>query len=174
MSTITINGNSFNPLASAARDRGLEAEDASKSNYIIVQLAESSISEEDRSALEAKNVEIQEYVGNNTYICGYQPSDLKEIRDLPFVHYANVYLPQFVVQPSLKRPAAAAAPRVLDILTEDPESSRSFRKVDVILHEDAKLTTELIQEIADAAHADKDSVKVSWRLPPSFSIWDAD
>jgi hypothetical protein len=160
MSSITINGNSFNPLSPAAHDRGLEAADAEDSNYIIVQFADASISSRDRTALEEKKVDIQEYVGNNTYICGYEPSDLKEIRELPFVHYANVYLPQFVVQPSLKRLAGVAGAKTLNILTEDAESSRSFRKVDVILHENAKLTSEVVQEIAAAAHADPDSVKV--------------
>ena len=164
MSAITINGNSLDPLAPAARDRGLEAVDASKSNYIIIQAYNASISTEDRSALEAKKVHIQEYVGNNTYLCGYEPSDLKEIRALPFVRYANVYLPEFVVQPSLKRPTDSSGPKTLNILSEEGASSRTFRKVDVILHEDAKVTTELVQEIAAAAHADPDSIRVSQRL----------
>lgn len=163
MSVIAINGNTFDPQVSVARTKEFEAQNAVDTDYIIVQAAGDVIVKDDKKTLANRGVEIQEYVGNNTYICRYpgkEHSDLKKIRDLVFVKYANIYLPQFVVQPSLKRPVATGGSKTLNILTEDAIGSRDLKKVDIILHENATIDDELKAQIATAAHAGLDAVKV--------------
>ena len=63
MSRITINGVSVDPLAQGQlmAAAGIEAPDASRSNYILVQTA-APLTEEQKAQLAGLGVEIQEYV----------------------------------------------------------------------------------------------------------------
>jgi serine protease AprX len=158
MSSITINGNTFNPASPAVQPLGLLALDAAASNYIIVQTKEGRLDADQTAQLTAHGVQIHEYVSENTYLCGYKPKDLKVIRNLPFISYANVYLPLFVVDGSLK--SAASSPSVLGV-SRATTASRTPRLVDVVFHKDIEENPELKQEIAAAAHIDPDTLKVS-------------
>ncbi len=84
MALITINGVSLDPVAQsqALRAAGLESVDASKSDYILVQTS-TPLSPSQQDELARLGVVIQEYVSENTYLCGYKGTDLAKIRALP-------------------------------------------------------------------------------------------
>jgi Putative Ig domain len=77
MARITINGISLDPEqhADALRAASLESENASQSNYLPIQTQE-PMSEEQAAQLTELGVAIHEYVPEDTYVCGYAPSDL--------------------------------------------------------------------------------------------------
>src|SRR5947209_7462798 len=136
MAQITINGVSLDPLAQSAglRAASLESADASASDYILIQ-TDGPLTDDQKAQLRQLGVGIQEYVPESTYLCGYRPSDLTAIRALPFVVWADVYLRQFKLPPSLRPAAPEAAASVLPASV--PHSpSRVLRHVDVVLHHD--------------------------------------
>lgn len=162
MSAITINGNTFNPADPVIEPLGLTASDAVDSNYIIVQTKGGRLETDQMTELAAKGAVIHEYVSDGTYLCGYNPRDLNTIRSLPFVGYANIYLPLFVVQSSLKNAAANPATHGLSLATT---ASRAPRRVDVVFHEGVEGDNSLMQQIATAAHVDVDGLEVGIQVP---------
>ncbi|EGD93146.1 subtilisin-like protease [Trichophyton tonsurans CBS 112818] len=159
MPIISINGNVLNPenQGPVLRAFGLESEDASKSNYILIQTKE-LLEDEQEDELERLGVDIQEYVSQKTYLCCYKPSDLAAIRSLPFVAWANVYMDMFVVQSSMK--SASTPNAVAGFAKAVPKSSRR-RMVDVVLHHDVDPTSQEIQEaLCMATRADTSSMNI--------------
>lgn len=159
MPVISINGNDLNPenQGPVLRAFGLESEDASKSNYILIQTKE-LLEDEQEGELERLGVDIQEYVSQKTYLCCYKPNDLAAIRSLPFVAWANVYMDMFVVQSSMK--SASVPNAVAGFAKAVPKSSRR-RMVDVVLHHDVDPTSQEIQEaLCMATRADTSSMKI--------------
>jgi serine protease AprX len=77
------------------------SEDASSSNYIIVH-CQHQLTHSDSEKLAASHVTVLNFIGNNTYICKYEPKDLERIRSFDFVLSANVYHQDLVVNASLK------------------------------------------------------------------------
>src|SRR5262245_20627782 len=102
MAKITINGITLDPALEtpALAAANLRSVDASGSNYLLVQ-TKGPLTKKQRQELEAKGAKILEYVPENTYMCYYVPSDLRRIRSLPFVAWANVYLRAFKINPAL-------------------------------------------------------------------------
>ncbi|PGG97676.1 hypothetical protein AJ80_09659 [Polytolypa hystricis UAMH7299] len=158
MSTISINGNHLDPISETPTLRAfnLESNDASSSNYILVQ-TRAPLTDEQEDQLENLGVVIQEAVSPNTSLCSYKSNDLSAIRDLPFVAWANVYLNLFVVQSSLKTPAPTT--HSLSAFSAAPKSRRAHL-VDVLLHRDVDIASagEVKAAIAAAAHADVHSL----------------
>jgi serine protease AprX len=159
MARITINGISLDPIAQAdaLRLAGFSSADASKSDYILIQVTAPPTAEQ-KEALAKLGVIINEHVSENTYLCQYKGTDLATIRALPFVAWADVYLRGFKVAPNLW--PKTAAPAALVVPTAVPVStSRTPRTVDVVLHEDIDPYADTIKTaIATAAHVDKDTL----------------
>ena len=106
---------------------------------------------------------IHEYVSDNTYLCGYKPTDLSKIRALPFVVWANVYLQGFKVAPALRADAGVQAEHILPQALP-PSHSRTLHRVDVVFHEDVKTNApKLKTAIAAAAHLNPDDIELSRR-----------
>lgn len=83
--------------------------------------------------------------------------DLSEIRALPYVTYANIYQPHFVIESRLKGvPAASSATAPL---LPAPARTGSPVTVDVEFHKDVSETPELIKSLAEAARLDPDELK---------------
>ncbi|MFI1198468.1 S8 family serine peptidase [Streptomyces sp. NPDC020883] len=150
MARITINGVTIDPLVQSAELAGEElvSEDASASNYLLVQTTHVP-SPEEKSRLAALGVVIHEYVPDSTYLCGYRPSDLAAVRALPFVAWADVYLKGFKLAPSLRsgrmRPGVAVLAEPLEVA--EPRT----HTVDVVLHQDVDAgSTEVQERIAQA------------------------
>ena len=154
MTRITINGVSLDPVR---QSRALaaavpEVEDASRSNYVLVQTRE-PLSTDDQAALADLGCVVHEYVPDDTYLCGYASSDLAAIRSLPFVTWAGVYLRGFKVNPTL-RPTAPDPSRSI-VTVADHRPSRRTRTVDVVFHDDVEGTAaSIVADVAAAAGLD--------------------
>ncbi|MFC8914953.1 S8 family serine peptidase [Streptomyces sp. NPDC057116] len=151
MARITINGVTVDPLAQ--RDElaaaSLIAEDASRSNYVLVQ-ADHVLSGEEKAQLARLGVVIHEYVPENTYLCGYRPADLDAVRDLPFVTWADVYLEGFKITPSLR--GRGLRPDISLLRAPAESLAAGTRTLDIVLHEDVDAgSPEVRQRIAEAA-----------------------
>ncbi|GAB1317445.1 hypothetical protein MFIFM68171_07655 [Madurella fahalii] len=153
MAIITINGNSIDPSAQTLSAFGLEQETAKDSNYILIQ-TNSPLTKETKKELSDKQVEINEKVSERTYLCGYKPGDLSEIRDLPYITYANIYQPHFVIESRLKTIPAASSPT--NPLLPAPARTEHPVDVDVEFHPDVVTTPELVKNLAAAARLDPD------------------
>jgi hypothetical protein len=165
MTQITINGVSLDPVAQGPQlhSRGLVSPDASHSNYILVQTS-GPLSADERKQLTDLGVVIHEYVPDDTYLCGYEKSDLSAIRDLPFVTWADVYFKGFKVPPALRPPAPENALRSLAPESAEIGPSRKPQHVDIVLHGDADPNSaELREQIAAAAGLDPDDIEVGKR-----------
>src|SRR5437764_15125792 len=103
MARITINGNTFDPVAhsTALRAASLSATDASQSDYVLVQ-TRGRLAADQKAQLADLGVVVHEYIPDNAYLCGYKPADLDAIRELPFVVWADVYMPALKIVPSLR------------------------------------------------------------------------
>ncbi|MEW2403590.1 S8 family serine peptidase [Streptomyces sp. NPDC046862] len=159
MARITINGVTLDPLAQ--RDElahaSLIAEDASQSNYVLVQ-TDHVLSPEEKTQLAQLGAVIHEYVPQNTYLCGYQPSDLDAVRALPFVTWADVYLEGFKIAPSLR--GEGLRPDISVLRAPADAVVPGTRVVDVALHEDVDPgSQEVRQRIAAAVGLDPDDLR---------------
>ncbi|MGA8365254.1 MAG: S8 family serine peptidase [Solirubrobacteraceae bacterium] len=159
MALITINGVSLDPVAHIAelQAASLESMDAGDSNYILIQ-TDGVLTEEQQAQLTELGVVIHEYVPEETYICGYRPSDLHPIRELPFVTWVNVYLKGFKIAPSLRGDTPEVSASILAVAPLQTPS-RKLHEVDVVLHEGVDAgSEEVADQIAAAAGLDPSSL----------------
>jgi len=164
MTKIMINGISLDPDEQSVEPRfaRLMSADSSKSDYILIQ-TQSPLSRDERNQLAEMDVEILEYVPENSYICRYKPDDLDAIRSLAFVSWANTYMDGFKIPPNLRRsPTGGASVANLLSLSEDVEVSMSQqpKQVIVVLHQGVS-PEEVREPIAGAARMDPDDLKFS-------------
>ena len=156
MASITINGITIDPKAQepAMRTLGLHSRDASDSNFILIQ-TKAPLDKSQRAELGSKGVEVLEYVPESTYLCRYPPADLRVLRALSYVEWANVYLQGFKIAPSLQGEAPTRAPRELTSLATRaaPRMSNELKKVDVIFHANVDFET-VRTRVANAAGLD--------------------
>lgn len=168
MSTITINGNSLDPVEQKTElmSLGLDSVDSSQSDYILLQ-TRSPLDKEQKKQLKDANVDILEYVPDDTYIAHYLPKDLTPVRRLPFVAWAGLYPKQVKVEPVL-RPQQSGVPtaRVVNALTGDaPESSlltHEPKTIEVILHRNVQPEA-VRNELAKAAGLDPATIQITGR-----------
>src|SRR6185369_927923 len=142
MATITINGNSLDPLSQTTElhEFGLDSADVPDSNYILVQVT-APLTKDQKQQLKDLDVKILEYVPDDTYIASYPPENLAPIRQLPYVAWAGVYPKQVKVEPVLRpNPPGVTAPRVVNALaapTPDIDPlAHDAKTVEVVLHRD--------------------------------------
>ncbi|GFF45099.1 hypothetical protein IFM46972_07712 [Aspergillus udagawae] len=159
MSTIVINGNKFDPSSPVTNSLGLNAANASESKYILIQTTGSPLRKEQKKELGGKGVEIHEYVSGNTYLCAYGPEDLGVLRDLPYIQYANIYQPLFVVQPSLRTAPTSMRDEAAVLNLGSASGCRNLHTADVIFHQDIRISSTLKKDIAVAAHVDPETLK---------------
>jgi len=163
MSLITINGNSLDPVAHAPiiRSLGLEAQDASESDYILIQTS-APFSPEQNQQLEVLGVDIQSYVSENTYLCSFKNADLAAVRDLPFITWANIYLKEFKVASNLKqRTHTGSGSLALRLQDSDETASRARKTVDICFHDDVDPSADGVKAaIAAAAHVDEKALEM--------------
>jgi serine protease AprX len=161
MSAITINGITVDPIkqSRALRDAGLAAEDASESDHILIQTAE-PLTQEQRAQLAGIDVEMQEYVSDNTYLAAFPPADLDRVRALPFVSWADVYSRVFKIPPSLLSRSADTG-SVRSLADTAPHPDRTLERVDLLLHPGVEAGPALIERVAAAARVEPDAVAVT-------------
>ncbi|MBT2596860.1 S8 family serine peptidase [Arthrobacter sp. ISL-72] len=161
MSEITINGITIDPIKQnrALRDAGLVAEDASESDHILIQTAD-PLTAEQRAELAGINVDMQEYVSDNTYLAAYPPQDLNQVRELAFVRWADVYSRVFKIPPPLL-PRSADAASIRSLAHHQPHPDRRLQRVDLLLHPGLEAGPDLIARVAAAARVERDAVGVT-------------
>jgi subtilisin family serine protease len=121
---ITINGNVVLPAAQREGGRHF-APDASKTNYIIIQ-ALAQLDPAQLDLLDRLGVCFQQYLVAETFICRYGPTDLTELRALPFLHFVNPYHPDYVVVDALKRTRKLEKLHVYILPHEDLETAAAL------------------------------------------------
>ncbi|RAK96959.1 S8 family serine peptidase [Aspergillus ibericus CBS 121593] len=160
MSVLTINGNRLNPTAQRPllSALGLQSEDVSISNHILVQTNE-PLSDVQELELEGLGVKILEYVSANTYLCELKKRDqLSNIKDLGYVSWMNDYLDHFVVESSLKSSAHAAEESLFPAVPKN----RTSHLVDIGLHKYVDPEAPgLRRAIGAAVHADPADLEVA-------------
>ncbi|CDG83354.1 S8 family serine peptidase [Janthinobacterium agaricidamnosum] len=146
MSNITINGVTLNPAAEtpALKQLALFQPDAASSDYILVQTRE-PLTAPQKKQLSDTGAEMLEYVPTNTYICRYNDTDLHQVRALPFVAWANVYLEGFKISPQLHAAVKAKQAPLLGMQGMASSPGSSLEQVDIVLHRDADRTAALNQ-----------------------------
>lgn len=164
MAKITINGITTDPLAPTpvtAAAESLLARDAADSNFILVQTGR-PLNRAERDELVSKGASILEYVPENTYLCRFEQTDLGEIRSLPYVTWANVYLQGFKVAPTLSPtlPARPGERSVFEVASlPAPTFSTAPKTVDIVFHRD--VDPEYVREkVAAAARLDPADIKL--------------
>jgi serine protease AprX len=163
MSSITINGISIDPEAHgpALAAANAVAEDASQSDYILIQTA-GPLTQDQKATLAGLSATLLEYVPENTYVCYYPSSDLQAIRDLPFVTWANVYMQGFKVAAELRpeEPShGAGAALLMGVAAVQPQVFQDPVWVDIVLHQN-EVVQNVRRQIAEAAHVDPDFLQV--------------
>jgi serine protease AprX len=137
---VTINGITVDPSTqeSALAAANLVTPDASDSNYILIQTTQ-PLDRAQKSELEGKGVLILEYVPDSTYLCQFNPTNLDEIRALPYVAWANVYMQGFKIAPALAD-LPSGGPRVHSLMEMASATERipnnTPKTVDIVFHRD--------------------------------------
>jgi serine protease AprX len=164
MAKITINGITVDPSAqeSALAAANLLAPDASNSNYILIQ-TEQPLDRTQKSELADKGVDILEYVPDSTYLCQYRPTDLNEIRALPYVAWANVYMQGFKIASALAT-VPSGGPKVHNLLEMAAQPERPLstapKTVDIVFHRNVDADT-VRDKVAAAARIDPEDLELS-------------
>jgi hypothetical protein len=125
----------------------------SGSRYVLIQ-TKGPLSQDGREQLAGAGVTIHEYVGGDTYLCGFG-GDLAAIRSMPEVAWADTYPQRFKISPPLRETERTG--RSTAATSEAPGS----RIVDVVLHGDVDPASGDVQaRVAAAADVDPAAVQV--------------
>lgn len=136
----SINGNEFT-LASlatyAGSSQGTQLDALSPStNYFLLE-TRSPLQRTEKRKLQELLVDLQQYLGSNTWLCRYEPANITPLLNEPFVAHVRPYPPQLKIQSSLK------------LGSDDAVGART---VDIVMHEPgndpARELSERIQELA--------------------------
>ncbi|MGR6919776.1 S8 family serine peptidase [[Actinomadura] parvosata] len=106
MTSISINGYSFDPVLDAAR---LPGPAATGGEHVLVQV-EGLLTGPRRAELTGMGVEIVEYVPDDAYLCRYRAADLGALRALPYVRWAGHYHAALKIEPAVPGGLPGAAP----------------------------------------------------------------
>jgi len=137
MANIVINGIAIDPNAPkpVLAAMALNNKTAEASDYLIVQTKQ-PLDRSQRAELAKAGARIVESVPGDAYVCYFPKTNLKNVRSLPFVSWAELYPRAVKIAPSLRdltpRPAGVEA---ASAMFAEPGKLDSTRKtVDVVLH----------------------------------------
>jgi serine protease AprX len=154
MTNIVINGITIDPTAPkpVLAAMALNNKTAKDSDYIIVQTKQ-PLDRSQRAQLAKAGARIIESVPGDAYICHFPKTDLKKVRDLPFVSWAELYPRAVKIAPSLRdlAPRPAGVKAVSAMLAEPGRLDSTRKTVDVVLHRDVD-PKKAAKHVAEAAH----------------------
>ena len=162
MTSIIINGIAIDPTAPkpVLASMALDNTTAKASDYLIVQTKQ-PLDKSQRAQLARAGASIIESVPGEAYICHFPKTDLKRVRLLPFVLWAELYPQAVKIAPSLRdlapRPAGVEAAFAMLAVPGKLDSTR--KKVDVVLHRNVD-PKKAAKRVAEAAHLAPAQVKV--------------
>src|SRR5258706_13911696 len=141
MSSITINGVTIDPTAprSALAALSLDNKTAKDSDYVLVQTRD-PLSREQRTRLAKAGAKILEAVPGGAFVCHFPKTDLKKVRSLDFVPWADLYPKVVQIAPTLRKldvPAAGVSASVAALAKTGTLDATPIT-VDVVLHRNVK------------------------------------
>jgi serine protease AprX len=145
---ISVNGNVVEPTAQQEGGSHFAA-DASHSNYLLIHCVD-RLKSDQLEELKRLEVTVLQYIAGDTYFCRYMPAELEEIRRLPYVIYANVYHPDYVVENVLKSKASSTPERSSLPATTATQDESPLQA------EAEKAATEELHDVLIVLHADCD------------------
>ncbi len=105
MEGLTVNGNTWTAATSGGGQYDTaQPPDVSETDYILVEFT-GPLSGPQQDQLKAVDVDVIEYMGNDVYLCGFEPKTaeaLEAVRAQDFVQNAEMFHPNLVAHPSLK------------------------------------------------------------------------
>jgi hypothetical protein len=144
MATFRFNGHEITP-ESQQLDGSHYKGDASESDYILIQFSD-HLQEKQVAELGRLGVRALKFLGQDTYSCRYEPSDLEAIRRLPYVVYANVYHAGLGVSPSLRQKMEHHSQPLVSTSHHGAQHAQlamhteSRRRFHIVLHDDHRAT----------------------------------
>lgn len=133
MSTqVIVNGNELSTAVASTSD-------TSSTNFIVVRGTRRIIAD-DKRKLENKGATVTEYLGNDIYLCHYEPSNLQPIRDLEFVAQANIF-PHYVKK----------SRSIVDAIksSESEGHPQKTFDVEIFLHKGEKVSDSFINDLRE-------------------------
>lgn len=132
---ITINGNTLKSGERTTLGFGPLADDAEKTDYIILQTSKDVLADEEYNTLESCGVELLDLVSDQTYLCRYKETDLNKLRELDFVPFVDTYKNNFVIAASLKEDQPLTRqPFVVQKQDGAMPKEEEITEVDIVLH----------------------------------------
>ncbi|KAH7159337.1 peptidase S8/S53 domain-containing protein [Fusarium sp. MPI-SDFR-AT-0072] len=119
MTNPTINGNQFTVSSlpdDPEQSGGVRLNQLPESTNYIVLETQDPLKRPEKHTLKDLHVEVQEYLGGNTWLCRYEPLDIKVLRDLAFVKDIKPLHPELKLEPALK--SSDGATRTVDIVLQ--------------------------------------------------------
>ncbi|KXJ85350.1 peptidase S8/S53 domain-containing protein, partial [Microdochium bolleyi] len=117
-------------------------------DFILIQ-SKKALRPAEKEDLEEAGVELQEYLGGNTYLCRYEPEDFAPLQRKDYIAHVSIYLRELKGTGALQRS-----------IKEDKD--KEHYEVDCILHEaPGIIPSELVPEVAKAAGIKEDDLSVS-------------
>ena len=98
MAPLELKGNVFD----LAKEKSALPADASKTNYILVEF-NAPLGQEEYKKFEKYQLSVEEYVGNETYLCRYEPADFNRLKELTIVTNVTVYPLSVKTSPDLQK-----------------------------------------------------------------------
>ncbi|KAG8531816.1 uncharacterized protein KY384_003452 [Bacidia gigantensis] len=98
MAPLELKGNSFD-LAIAQANLPANASDT---NYILVEF-NAPLGHDEYEKMGKYQLTVEEYVGKDTYLCRYEPTDLNKLKELTFVKTFTIYPAKVKVSPELQQ-----------------------------------------------------------------------
>ena len=140
---ITVNGNTIDTEERASTN-------AADTDFILIKSTD-ILSNVQKQQLTSLGVNIQEYVSESTYLCKYAPSNLQQIRDLPFIQAANPYERALKTTSSLKQ-----------MITSE---ERTDYEIDVLLHSGAPQSSQQVaRELSQRIGVDQGDMEVAGNM----------
>ena len=144
----SINGNQFTVASLAARSSSSNSELKEllpSTNYIVLE-TKNPIQRVEKRKLQELSVDLQQYLGGNTWLCRYEPADITPLLTESFVELVKPYPSHLKIQPSLNPSGSDAA---------------EVRTVDVIMHNRADdSAVELSDRIQKLAGVDQSNMDI--------------
>lgn len=142
-SSITINGNVVQ-LADVA-----PSADAADTKYLLIKGA-THIGQREKRQLDERGVKLYECLGENVYLCYYEPSELQPIQDLDFVEAASVYHRNIKTSALLKQALGGDTDA-----TETPTFD-----IEVVLHKGEGQADDFIDKIVESTGVDPSNISI--------------
>ncbi|KXJ85221.1 peptidase S8/S53 domain-containing protein [Microdochium bolleyi] len=154
MSTsITINGNVVQ-LAELT-----PSADAANTKYLLIKGA-TDLGQQEKRQLAEKGVKVYEYLGENVYLCYYEPSELEPIQQLDFVDAAAVYARRVKTSALLKSTLDGVASQAPPSNGARVAATAPTFEIEVVLHKGEGQAAGVIDQIAQAAGVNGEGLSV--------------